>query len=84
MDWRLAQEPRAIRCCWAAKHKGLCQVWAVQVGYGISFFKSGRSNEAFVSLRLVWVVFLPEVGAYTIYVRRKINDCFGKHGSCVK
>lgn len=79
-----AGSSRAIRCCWVVKHKGVSGL-AVQVGYGNLFLLSLEDqNEAFVSLRLVLgSIFARGRGIYYI-CQRKINDCFCKHGSCVK
>lgn len=66
-----AGSSRAIRCCWVVKHKGRVRSGGAGGLWNLFLLSLEDQNEAFVSLRLVWVVFLPEVGAYTIYVREK-------------
>lgn len=61
-----------IRYCWVVNYKDCGQVWQCRGRLWDLFLLSlENQNEAFMSLSLVWVVFLPEVGAYTIYVREK-------------
>lgn len=67
-----AGSSQVIRYRWIVKYKGHCQVWLCQGRlWNLFLLRLENQNEAFMSLGLVWVVFLPEVGAYTIYVREK-------------